>query len=200
MDKRDFLALLRVRLSDLPQTDIDERLNFYSEIIDDYVEEGLTEDEAVSRIGAVNAVAAQILAEASLPQADESSKKSCNPWKITVIVLTSPIWLSLLVSAVAVAVSVYVSLWAVIISLWSVFITLSACAVAGIAGGVALSFSGNITPGIAMIGAALVCGGLAIFTFYGCKAATRGTILLTKNLVTSTINRLRRKEAAQCEN
>ena len=45
MTKKEFLSGLRKKLSGLPQEDSEERLNFYSEIIDDRVEEGLSEEE-----------------------------------------------------------------------------------------------------------------------------------------------------------
>ena len=48
MGKQEFLAQLRKGLQGLPQEDIEERLTFYSEMIDDRMEEGLSEEEAVS--------------------------------------------------------------------------------------------------------------------------------------------------------
>ena len=47
MRKQEFLTELRKGLSGLPQDDIEERLSFYSEMIDDQIEEGLAEEEAV---------------------------------------------------------------------------------------------------------------------------------------------------------
>ena len=47
MNKQEFLSLLRRELSGLPQGDIEERVGFYAEMIDDRMEEGLTEEEAV---------------------------------------------------------------------------------------------------------------------------------------------------------
>ena len=40
MCKQDFLNALEAKLSGLPKKDIEERLNFYEEIIDDRIEEG----------------------------------------------------------------------------------------------------------------------------------------------------------------
>ena len=48
MTKQAFLAALGERLVGLPQKDIEERLTFYSEMIDDRMEEGLSEEEAVA--------------------------------------------------------------------------------------------------------------------------------------------------------
>ena len=63
MGKNEFLDHLREGLSGLPAGDIEERLTFYGEMIDDRVEDGLTEEEAVREIGDVDEVAAQIIEE-----------------------------------------------------------------------------------------------------------------------------------------
>ena len=63
MRKEEFLKRLRKRLSGLPDKDTDERISFYSEIIDDRIEDGLTEEEAVAAIGTVDSVVEQIINE-----------------------------------------------------------------------------------------------------------------------------------------
>ena len=195
MDKREFLSLLQKSLAGLPQEDIDERLNFYSEMIDDSVEEGLTEEEAVARIGSVNEIAAQIIGDTPLPVPEPVTKQR-NPWKIAVIILSSPIWFSLQISAAAVALSLYASLWAVIIAFWSVFAALCSCGFAGILGGIVMAVFENAIPGIALVGMSLVCCGLAVFTFYGCIAASKGTVLLTKKLARLIKKAFTKKEDA----
>ena len=50
MNKQEFLKNLRVSLSNLPQEEIEERIIFYSEMIDDRIEEGLSEEEAKAMI------------------------------------------------------------------------------------------------------------------------------------------------------
>ena len=66
MNKREFLEQLKKELSGLPQSDIEDRLTFYGEMIDDRTEEGMTESEAVSGVGTVKEVAAQILSDIPL--------------------------------------------------------------------------------------------------------------------------------------
>ena len=62
MDKLTFLGLLRQGLNGLPQEDIEERIGFYSEMIDDRMEEGLSEAEAVAGVGSVEEIVPQIIA------------------------------------------------------------------------------------------------------------------------------------------
>ena len=66
MNKDQFLEELRKKLSGLPQEDIDERVAFYSEMIDDRMEEDITEEEAVASLGTVDSVVEQIMSEIPL--------------------------------------------------------------------------------------------------------------------------------------
>ena len=183
MNKREFLDALRAKLSGLPQQDVEERLEFYGEMIDDRVEEGRTEEEAVLDFGSVDEISAQIIADIPLAKiAKERSKPKSRlrAWEIVLLVLGSPIWLPLAIAAAVVILSLYVVLWSVIASVWAVFGALVGCAVGALAAGVCFIVFGHVVTGIAMIGASLICAGVSIFLFFGCKAATKGIILLTK--------------------
>ncbi|MBQ7315333.1 MAG: DUF1700 domain-containing protein [Clostridia bacterium] len=185
MRKQEFLCALKKRLSGLPKQDVEERLNFYSEMIDDRTEEGLTEEEAISDIGSVDEISAQIIAGIPLAKiATErvKPKKRLKMWEIVLLLLGSPIWLSLAIAAFAVILSLYVVLWSLIVSVWAVFASLIGCAIGGVIAGIFFALSGNGLTGIAMVGAGIVCAGLAIFLFFGCKAATKGIIHLTKKI------------------
>ena len=50
MTKIKFLIELHNRLSGLPKDDVEERLSFYSEMIEDRIEDGLSEEEAVEAV------------------------------------------------------------------------------------------------------------------------------------------------------
>ena len=199
MCKQEFLAQLRKGLSGLPRQDMEERLNFYSEMIDDRMEEGLTESEAVSAIGSVSNVITQILAEipiTKLVKAKIKPSRSLMTWEIVLLVLGSPIWLSLLIAAFAVILAVYIVVWSVVISIWAVFVSLAACAFGGVVAAAIMALQGNWLAGIAVFGAGIVCFGLSIVAFYGCKAATRGILWLTKRITLGIKNGFMKKEAA----
>ena len=185
MNKQTFLADLRARLKGLPPQDVEERLGFYSEMIDDRMEEGLSEEEAIREIGSVDAIVSQIVADTPLSKiAKEKIKprRKLRAWEIVLIVLGAPLWAPLLIAAGAVALSLYAALWSVIISLWAVFASLAACAVAFVPTGIALACNGHVTTGVALIGSSMILAGLAVFAFVGCKEATRGTVILTKKI------------------
>lgn len=199
MSKQEFLAQLRKGLSELPQDDIEERLTFYSEMIEDRKEEGLSEEEAVAAVGSVDEIVTQVVAEIPLAKIAKERirpKGHLSAGEIVLLALGSPVWLSLGVAAFAVILSLYISLWAVIISLWAICASLATCSIGGVLACVILTVGGNSTSGVAMLAAGIVCAGLAIFMFYGCKAATKGTLMLTKKMAIWIKNCFRRKEEA----
>lgn len=199
MSKNEFLTDLRKGLSGLPQQDAEERITFYSEMIEDRIEEGLSEEEAVSAVGTVDEIVAQIVADTPLTKIAKERikpKRRLKVWEIVLLALGSPIWLSLGLAAVAVILSVYVSLWSVIISLWAVFGSVGACAIGVVASGIGFALGSNGLIEFAMIGAGIVCAGLTIFMFYGCKAATKGILILTKKIAVWIKNCFIKKEEA----
>lgn len=186
MNKQEFLAELRKGLHGLPQNDIEERLTFYSEMIDDRIEEGLTQEEAVSEIGAVDEVVSQIVTEIPISRLVKEKvrpKRNLRAWEIVLLTLGSPIWLSLLIAAFAVLLAIYISAWSVIVALWAAELALAAGALSGILSVVIFTFQVNWLAGIAMLGAGIALIGLSVFLFFGCKEATKGILFLTKKLI-----------------
>ena len=185
MSKQEFLVRLRKGLVGLPQDDIEERVAFYSEMIDDRMEEGLSEEDAVCAIGDMDELISQIIADipiTKLVKEKITPKKKLQAWVILLLVLGSPIWFSLGIAAFAVGLSVYAVLWSVIISLWAVFASFVACAAGGALACIAFIAGGNSASAVAVLATGIVCTGLSIFMFYGCKAATNGTVILTKKI------------------
>lgn len=193
MHKQEFLSQLQKRLSRLPQDEILERMTFYSEMIDDRMEDGLSEQEAVASVGSLDQIVAQIVAE--IPYGETAAKKAetkrrRSAVEIVLLVLGAPIWASLLISLFAVVLSVYLSLWSVVISLWAVFGALAGGSLAGLlAGAVLCLFRGAGIPGMALCGAGLVLAGLSILMFCACRALTGGYARLSGKLLAWIWNR-----------
>lgn len=185
MRKQEFLNALREKLSGLPQADIEERITFYGEMIDDRIEEGLSEEEAVAAIGPVDKVVSQIVAETPLTKIVKEKikpKRRMRAWEIVLLVLGFPLWFPLLVAAAAVLLSLYVVLWSLLISLWAIEVALWASALACLVGAIGLFITKQPIPAFGAIGAALILISLSIFLFFGCKAASKGVVKLTKKI------------------
>ena len=201
MRKQDFLNQIATSLSSLPKDEVSDRLSFYAEMIDDRIEEGLSEEEAIRAIGSSDEVIAQILADIPLVKiAREKIKrrKRLKVWETVLLWLGSPIWLSLLVAAFAVAISLYASLWAVVISLWATFGSLIGSGIGGIVGGIYFAISANLPTGFAVIGAGLLCVGLSAFLFCGCQIITQIAWRLPKRIAIGIKSRSIQKEDKSC--
>jgi len=168
MTKNEFILQLRNNLSDLSQEDIQKSVDYYSEMIDDRMEDGLTEEEAVEAIGSVDEISHQILMDTPLPKlvkAKVTPKREMKGWEILLIVLGFPIWFPLLIAAASVVFAVFVTIWSVIISLYAVvfslFVAASGCLVA-----MFNEFNaGNMAHGALALGASFICAGTAILLF-----------------------------------
>lgn len=185
MNKQEFLTQLRMGLTGLPQSDIDERLTFYSEIIDDRIEEGFSEQEAISQIGTVDEIISQIISEVPLTKLVKKSftpKNKLKTWEIVLLILGTPVWLPLLIAAIAIIFSLYIVFWTLIVSLWAIFVSFIGLVIGCIVSAVALSLVGNGLIATALVGLAILSAGLSILLFFGCKAATKGSIKFTKNI------------------
>ena len=125
------------------------------------------------------------------PAAKPEPKKRFPWWAIVLLVLGSPIWLSLGIAAAAVVLTVYIVVLALLFSLWCIAVSFTA---AGIAGAV-LSFFAPFTPDTFAIrllscGACLVLVGIGILLLPVCRAASDGFARLHKKVW----NKIRRKE------
>lgn len=171
MKKKEFLDALSRRLSGLPKREREERVNFYREMIDDRIEEGIPEEEAVAGVGTVDGIVAQILSER--PAVAQEPPKKSGGGKVGVILLLLlgfPIWFPILLTLFVTASALIFSLF---VSLWAIEISLTAGAVGGVGSFFVLLVTGQFTSACFTLGAALVSGGLAIFLFFGAVAATR---------------------------
>lgn len=184
MTKAQFLAAVRTRLAGLSQSDIDRSLDFYAEMIDDRIDEGLSEEEAVAAMGSPEYVASQILMDTPLPKLVKAKAKPSEGWQgwqIALLIIGAPIWLPLMLAAAIVLFVVFISVWAVVFSL---FVTVFALGIAGIAcivGGIVGIFTAGF-PAImlAVVAAGMLILGISILLFVAMCAVFKCIIALFK--------------------
>lgn len=182
MLKVEFISALRKRLTGLPPREVEERIVFYSEMIDDRIEEGKSEEEAVSELGNVEELAKKILAETPIMHIVKERvkpKRALSTLELLLIVLGSPIWLSLLAALIAVIVGIFAVVLSVFASLWAVDLSLAALGVGGLVGFIGLLFAGSFVSGLMLLGAGILSAGAAILLFFVCKAIT---VMLGKSI------------------
>ena len=118
MNKKEFFALFRQELSGLPKEDLDERAAFYDEIINDKMDEGKTEEEAIAELGSVKTIVDQIADETSLVKLVKEKyklKRSLRGWEITMLILGFPLWFPIALVGLVLALVLYVVLWILVL-------------------------------------------------------------------------------------
>lgn len=183
MTKQEFLAAIRARTAGLRPEDRERSLDYYAEMIDDRMEENLSEEEAVEAMGSVEDAVAQILSENPLPGKEipqPPPRKERHAGVILLLILGAPLWLTLVLAAAIILLSLYIVIWSVVISLYAAMISLAAGALGGILGGFILLLTGQFVQAVLFFGESLFCTGAAILSFFGVNQVARGVIWLCK--------------------
>ena len=186
MTKQAFIDKLTVELAALPQDviDVEERIGFYSEMIDDRIEAGLSEEAAVAACGNIEDIISQIISEIPLGKLVKEKikpKRSVAWWEILLIILGSPLWITLLAALFVIVIAVYAVIWSCIASIWAVDVALAGTFLGGAVSSILLLCT-SVPSGIAMLGIALFSAGAALAFFFVCRIATVGTAKLTKKI------------------
>ena len=184
MNKQDFLAKLETALAGIPHAERQKTVDYYREYIEDCIEDGAQEEEAVNSLESVDDIAEKIINEIPIHKFVSESVKSkkYGGIKIALIILGSPVWIPLLIGAISTIFSLYMSVWAIILSL---FTTSLGLAIGGI--GYAISsfiFIGkNILSTLFMLGGGLICVGLGILIFILTIEFSKLFIKYTKRII-----------------
>lgn len=186
MTKLEFLYELRKGLADFSEAEINEYIDFYSEMIDDRMEEGLSEEEAIADIGTPREVITRIISETPLPALLKSKFKkehTLKAWEIVLIALGFPVWFSILIAVIAVIFSLIAAIFSVLISLYAAAVSFAACSIAGVTLSIAMFIMGHNLTAFAALGMGLFLAGSTILSFIGCNALTKLSAKLLKNFV-----------------
>ena len=178
MNKQEFLDAIRARLGELSPADAARSLDYYAEMIDDRVEDGLSEAEAVAEMESVDEIAAQILSETA-PQQPKRPRR-LRSWEILLLILGSPLWLPLALTAAIIILTVYLVIWVAVLCCFAADLALAATAVGGLFSGVVCAARGDGIQALVLLGGALVCTALAIVLYFGCISITKGVWRLSK--------------------
>ncbi|MCI5744743.1 MAG: DUF1700 domain-containing protein [Erysipelotrichaceae bacterium] len=185
MTKEAFLNGLKKGLKGLPNNDIEEHIAFYDEMIEDKKEDGISEEEAILQIGSIDDVVKQILSETSFKKlVKEKIKKPSNlrVWEIVLLIIGSPLWITLLLCALTFILVLYVLIYTLLIVILaivlSLFVSFIACAISMFI----TLFTGNFITSLLAFSFALISLGLFMLMLLFSKKAIKFTFVLTKKL------------------
>ncbi len=182
MNKQEFLNDLSEKLQGVPKEDREKSLEYYSEMIDDRIEDGLTQEQAVKAMGGVSEIADRIISDMpveKLLKTKVTPQRKLSAFEIVLLTIGFPIWFSIGISLIAVAFTLYLVLWVLILCIYIIALSF---AVSGIAAIIALFmslFNGQVLSGMFIFGCGMVLLGLAIPVCMEAGRMTFGYIRLT---------------------
>ncbi|OYP46467.1 hypothetical protein CG709_03700, partial [Lachnotalea glycerini] len=110
MNKAVFLKELALYLNKMKKEDKDRFITYYDEMLSDYIENGMSEEDAVNKIGDPKRVAEELLESHDSVKIEIPSTGS-KFLNIILLILGFPLWGSLLLSGIIMIISIYVLLW-----------------------------------------------------------------------------------------
>lgn len=185
MTKLEFMRQLEARLTSIPRSEVEKTKAYFDEMIQDRMEEGSTEEEAVSAMGDPAVIAAGILNDASIPslvraKVEKRQKNSGNKGLLILLAIIGfPIWFPLFMVLLSVILSVYITIGAVIISIFAVLLSFIVSGIACIIFSAPAFVVLGPARGLAALGAGFCLSGIALLLFRPAVAVTRGILRFT---------------------
>jgi len=169
MSKEEFLGSLNRLLKSLGKSEREKSLSYYNEIIDDYMEDGYTEEEAVEQIGPPGQIAQEILEEQQT-QMKTPMSRGMKGLIAVLLVLGFPLWGSLVLAGFCLVLSAVLLVLSAYIVIWCIPICTGAVSVAGLIlsvvsmGGAAVIIFQNSAAGVIQLGVGMSSAGIFILT------------------------------------
>ena len=195
MNRIEYRAALESRLAAVPSAERAKQLDYYDEMICDRMEDGMTEEEAVAMLGDIDETAREIMSQYALPSPvspagadrppapDKDNRGGSHLWLwITLAILGSPIWISLLAALITVIAALVIVIWSLVISAFAIFVSAAAVGVVGIVFGIGSLFTASASYALFVIGAALAAAAIALFAVPLVKLIFKGAVYLTKSI------------------
>ncbi len=183
MNKQEFIQQLTNSLAGLNEEDIKRSVDYYSEMIDDRVEDGMAEEDAVAALGSIEQIRSEILETVPMTRIVKEKitpKREFKVGEIILLILGSPLWLPLLLAFIIVCLAIYLTFWIIIMSLYVVDLSVL---VSGFASVFAAFFTGNgFMSWMFFIGCGLALVGVAVLLFFGFNQVSKGMLFISKKI------------------
>ena len=183
MNKLDFLSELEKKLQPLPDQERKQALEYYFEIIDDRMDCGMAEEEAVAACGNIEEIAEKIIMDTpmtKLVKQKNKTRRRMRAWEIVLLILGFPLWFSLLIAFFCILLALSVALWVVVGCIFVVGAVLGAVGFAMAVMAIVSMVQGQFLPALFFFGCGLIMAGLTILFFLLGKLAAKGVAKLHK--------------------
>lgn len=174
MTKQEFLERLGDLLACLPADQIEESKAFYAEIIDDRMEDGMSEEQAVAALGTPGAVAEEILDDLpAVPRVIAKTRRRSNALLWALVILGSPLWIVLALAFAAVAITVYLCIWILALCVWIIAVAFGGIGIVSLVLAVCGALIGHVPYLLTMLGAGLAMLGATLLVGAGAWAVSK---------------------------
>lgn len=200
MNKEEYLSKLREELTEIAISNVEGRIEYYSEMIDDRIEDGMTEEEAVDSMESIESIVETSKLEKPVPvlvkekvqkSREEAEKKGHGVLWMILAIIGFPIWLPLLCVIGCILLTLYILLWTVVIVCYSVEFAFGVSALACLVVPFLLMFAGISLPSVIIcLGGALLFGGLTVLLWKPIVALTKAAISMFAGLIKSFKNKV----------
>ena len=177
MNKSEYLDSIRSKLAGLPEKDINSAIEYYEEAIEDRIEDGLTEEQAIKAVGTPEEIAEKILMDSSIPKlitAKAKPQRTLKGWEIALIIIGSPLWIIIGACLLIVFLSVILTLFWVMLAIICCVVGIIVGSLGGIAASIAQLFTGGGASSVAMLGICIMLLGVGVLLVVPVKAALTG--------------------------
>ena len=189
MSKSIFIDTLRGLLEPLNKEERDKFISYYEEIIEDYKESGLTEQEVIDKIGSPQSIANDILSEQNSINIPSSNSKILN--KI-LLILGFPLWGSLLLTAVLFILSVDIVILCIPFTTGVSSIAFFGAALVSIIGSPFMMFD-TLNVGVVQLGLGVSSIGMSILLGFITIYLSKNIIGITKDLTSKVLKSFKKK-------
>lgn len=200
MTKNEFLTKLERLLQSCDKKEREKSISYYSEMIDDFIEDGFTEEEATKKVGNPGTIAEQLLSEELVKEKKQVTKGTKIVTGI-LLVLGCPLWGSLILAGICLIISALLLILSGYILIWCIPIITGSLALASVILSVVSTCGSpfimpqNLPLGIVQLGVGIVAAGLFLLmgflTVYVSKYFASVTKMFSEWLHKSVIEKVK---------
>ena len=186
MTKDEYLSELRVGLAAFSKDEVDRAVSFYEEMVDDRVEAGVSEEEAVGSLEPPAEAAARIISEMpAVPRAAARlrSPKTPRSWFVAFVVaavIGSPVWIPLTLGVIIAVIGCFIGLFGLLVAVWAIAASMLLGAPIGLLYLVAGVKAGSVAGALMGLGCGVAVTGVGVL---GIHLAVVASKLLVKAIV-----------------
>ena len=168
MNRQEFITEIGRRLEGFPPEEIERSKEYFLEMIEDRMEDGMSEEEAIADIGSVDDAVADILKDIPLTKVIKATMKpegKLRGWQIACLILGSPIWVPLLLVAIILIFVWYIVIWVIVIAFFAIDLALFVSGIAMVIAGLASIAQMEPAVPVLTIGIGLILIGGSVLLF-----------------------------------